>query len=83
MAPSCGHCQNLKAAYSEAASRLLKYSHIKLAEVDATKDRVLTEKYEIQGFPTMKVFQNGGATVKEYQVSLFCIYVPCSTLSAS
>ena len=35
-------------------------SKIKLAKVDATVEKVVAEKYKIQGFPTLKFFKNGG-----------------------
>ncbi len=83
MAEWCTHCKHLKAPYVEAARRLLEHPNIKLAEIDATEHSELAEKHKVQGFPTLLVFTDGGETVVSYEVSLFCIYVPCSTLSAS
>mgnify|MGYP000070300599 CR=1 FL=1 len=56
-APWCGHCQALTEPFAAAASDL-KDTAV-LADVDATAEEKLAEKYEIQGFPTIKMFVNG------------------------
>jgi len=56
-APWCGHCQALTQPFAAAASDL-KDTAV-LADVDATAEEKLAEKYEIQGFPTIKMFVNG------------------------
>lgn len=59
-APWCGHCKSMAADYEEAATQV-KASHpkIKLAEFDADAHRDYASKYEVQGFPTLKVFRGG------------------------
>ena len=37
-----------------------------LGKVDATANRVLTQKYEIRGFPTLKFFRNGHVSDYDY-----------------
>jgi hypothetical protein len=50
----------MKAAYGHAASELKSFvPGSYLAAVDATKSPKLKDKYDIQGFPTMKYFENG------------------------
>ncbi len=57
-APWCGHCKQLAPEY-EAAAEKLKEHNIPLAKVDATANEDLARRYEIQGYPTMKVFRQG------------------------
>jgi protein disulfide-isomerase A1 len=55
--------------YEKAASVLSKHDPaVVLAKVDASdkKNKDLSEKYNIQGFPTIKIFRNQGNNVQEY-----------------
>mmetsp|Transcript_6340 Transcript_6340/g.19164 ORF Transcript_6340/g.19164 Transcript_6340/m.19164 type:complete len:494 (+) Transcript_6340:64-1545(+) len=56
-APWCGHCKSMKEDYEKAAEQL-KDKAI-LAEVDATIETDIAEEYEVTGFPTLKLFQDG------------------------
>lgn len=53
-APWCGHCKSLSPEYEKAASVLKGV--VKIVAVDATQHESLAQKYQIQGFPTLKVF---------------------------
>jgi len=56
----CPPCQDLAPEYVKAAANLAaKGSNIKLAKVDAEEEQGLSEKYEIEGFPTLKYFRSG------------------------
>ena len=59
-APWCGHCKAMKPDYNEAA-KILKMENItgQLAAVDATVELELSKKFDVQGFPTIKYFQDG------------------------
>jgi len=64
-APWCGHCKTLEPEYTKAAATLKSIPEMKdvqLVKIDATAERSLGEKYEIQGFPTLKWFSDGEAS---------------------
>ncbi|KAK1411331.1 hypothetical protein QVD17_37879 [Tagetes erecta] len=68
-APWCGHCKHLAPEYEKAASVLSSNEPpIFLAKVDADaeQNKELAGKYEVQGFPTIKILRNGGEKIQEY-----------------
>lgn len=62
-APWCGHCKKLTPEYS-AAAKILKEADpaVPLGKVDATENQELGNKYQVQGYPTLKFFVNGEPT---------------------
>ena len=67
-APWCGHCQKLLPEWVSAATQLR--GTIKLAKIDATENQKMAQRYQIQGYPTIKIFAPGKGkekTVEEYQ----------------
>lgn len=69
-APWCGHCKKIKPAYEEAAGTLEmmaesgeidKNNQIvpKLARIDATEHSEIGSRYEVTGYPTLKIFRKG------------------------
>ncbi|KAL2227780.1 UNVERIFIED_CONTAM: Protein disulfide isomerase-like 1-4 [Sesamum indicum] len=57
-APWCGHCQALAPEYAAAAEEL-KDEAVVLAKVDATEEAELSQKFDVQGFPTVYFFVDG------------------------
>jgi protein disulfide-isomerase A1 len=57
-APWCGHCKKFHPEYEKAAKTLRK-ENLFLSKVDATVEKKLAEKFDIQGFPTVKLFIKG------------------------
>ncbi|KAI7692470.1 Protein disulfide-isomerase A6 [Sarcoptes scabiei] len=66
-APWCGHCKNLAPIWEEVAHELK--GKVKVGAVDATVHQSLASKYEIRGFPTIKIFASGkkDGSAEEYQ----------------
>lgn len=55
--------------YEKAASVLSTHDPaIVLAKVDANaeENKPLAEKYQVQGFPTIKILRNGGEKIQDY-----------------
>ncbi|AQK69942.1 Protein disulfide isomerase-like 1-2 [Zea mays] len=65
----CGHCKKLALEYENVAKALSKHDPpIVLAKVDANEEKnmPLATKYEVQGFPTIKIFRDQGKNIQEY-----------------
>jgi protein disulfide isomerase len=56
-APWCGHCKTLAPVYEDAARKLR--GQLQLAKIDATVQTALAAKYEVKGFPTLKLYREG------------------------
>lgn len=65
-APWCGHCQRLAPHWQEAATELK--GKVKLGALDATVHTIMSNKYNVKGFPTIKFFPQGvkDGTAEEY-----------------
>jgi protein disulfide-isomerase A6 len=64
-APWCGHCKRLTPDW-ESAAKTLKGS-VKLGAVDADAHRELGGRYNVQGFPTIKIFGFDKKNPKDYE----------------
>jgi protein disulfide-isomerase A1 len=66
-APWCGHCKKLGPEFAAAADTLVESSpDVKLAQIDCTEERDLCSKFEIRGYPTLKVFKGDEVNVSDY-----------------
>ncbi|XVF30026.1 hypothetical protein REPUB_Repub16aG0021800 [Reevesia pubescens] len=59
-APWCGHCKRLSPQLDEAAPILAGLKDpIVIAKLNADKFTILARKYELHGYPTLKLFMHG------------------------
>ena len=64
----CGHCQRLAPEWAKAATELK--GKAKVAALDATVHTVMASRYQVSGYPTIKVFAAGvkdSSSVEDYQ----------------
>mmetsp|Transcript_50273 Transcript_50273/g.126196 ORF Transcript_50273/g.126196 Transcript_50273/m.126196 type:complete len:124 (-) Transcript_50273:37-408(-) len=55
-APWCGHCKRLAPTWDELAKSASGFG---VAKVDCTEHRDLCSKFEVRGYPTIKLFVDG------------------------
>lgn len=67
MTGRCGHCKNLEPEWAKAATALKGVA--KIAALDATVHQAAAAKYNVRGYPTIKVF-GGMARPNDDQASL-------------
>ena len=58
-APWCGHCKALAPEYAKAATNLKGMVLFGAVNCDEDKNRPLCGQFQVQGFPTIKVFPHG------------------------
>ncbi|GMM32083.1 protein disulfide isomerase [Martiniozyma asiatica (nom. inval.)] len=67
-APWCGHCKKLAPEFSAASDVLAeKDINAKLAQIDCTEEKDLCSKFQIRGYPTLKVFKGELEEPADYQ----------------
>lgn len=56
----CGHCKQFAPEYEKIAQTLKENDPpIPVAKVDATKASALSSKFEVSGYPTIKILKKG------------------------
>lgn len=59
-APWCGHCKSMAPMYSELALEMkFKENGIAIANLEATEQKKVAEKFKLAGFPTLMLFNRG------------------------
>ncbi|KAF8469628.1 hypothetical protein BDZ91DRAFT_720606 [Kalaharituber pfeilii] len=70
-APWCGHCKNLAPHYEKVAKNLKGLAKVAAVDCDDEKNRPLCGSYDVQGFPTLKIFKptskKGKPIIEDYQ----------------
>lgn len=66
-APWCGHCKQLTPKYNELANVFGGDKEVVIAKVDATENNDLAQRYEVTGYPTLKLFAAGSNAVIPYE----------------
>ena len=56
-APWCGHCKTLAPAWEEISQSLV--GEVNVAKVDVPANQDLGRRFDIKGFPTLKLFVKG------------------------
>lgn len=66
-APWCGHCKNLAPEYKKAAAATKGMVNIVAIDCDDASNRPLCSRYDVKGFPTLKLFTPGQKAPTDYQ----------------
>jgi len=64
-APWCGHCKQLAPIWEKVATGLKGV--VPVGKVDCTVHQDLCSKYDVKGYPTIKLFSAKGKNVDDYQ----------------
>lgn len=61
-APWCGHCKSLAPKYDLVAHAFKHEKNVTIAKVDCTAEPELAQRFNIEGYPTIKMFPASGAS---------------------
>ncbi|CAE8672302.1 unnamed protein product, partial [Polarella glacialis] len=65
-APWCKHCKDMANDWHELAKQDWP-DDLRVARIDCTKDPDARKKYGFSGYPTLLMFETGGAVMRKYQ----------------
>lgn len=60
----CGHCQSMKPEWDKVVQKLKESGNVNVADVKSDVIAKLSHKPEIEGFPTIKMYNNGKSVAK-------------------
>ena len=60
-APWCGHCKRMAPVWEQLATKM-KGETVRVAKVDADSETEIGEKFSIQHYPTLKMYEGGKTT---------------------
>ncbi|KAJ3098265.1 hypothetical protein HK100_005137 [Physocladia obscura] len=66
-APWCGHCKNLAPTYEKVAKAYATESNCVVANVDATANKDVADKFGVTSYPTIKFFPAGSSEALPYE----------------
>ena len=66
-APWCGHCKKLKPDWDRLGEEYESSETAIIGKVDCTVEKELCSEYGVQGFPTLKYFQQGVDGANDYE----------------
>eukprot|EP01111_Echinosteliopsis_oligospora_P009855 TRINITY_DN2968_c0_g1_i2.p1 TRINITY_DN2968_c0_g1~~TRINITY_DN2968_c0_g1_i2.p1 ORF type:complete len:320 (-),score=84.17 TRINITY_DN2968_c0_g1_i2:471-1400(-) len=58
-APWCGHCKKLNPIFDTVGAKFMKMKGIHAGKIDCTVEKGLAERFNIRGYPTLKVIKDG------------------------
>lgn len=63
----CGHCQRFKSTFNELQQQLgSDFPLVSLEDVELNKNTTLSKSLQVQGFPTIKFFDQNGKIIGNY-----------------
>lgn len=66
-APWCPHCKNMVSQYAKSAKSLRGIARVGAVDCDDPQNKKLCATYQVQGFPTIKVFQPSKLTDVDFK----------------
>ena len=55
----CGHCNNMKPEWRKVVDKMSKSKNVNVADVESSHIGELAEQPKVEGFPTIKMYNNG------------------------